>query len=80
MSSFRAEVAQAAARTRILAEQLPANRRDELLVEWGDALDDIEAATSARAAERALSAYRDRVEARLCGVIAHLPLEVVPRR
>ena len=79
MASFREEIALAAARTRTLAEHLPPKRRDELLVEWGNALDEIEDATTARAAERALSAYRDGVEARLCGVLAHLPLERVPR-
>ena len=55
MSSFRADIALAAARTRMLAEQLPDSGRDELVVEWADALDKIEGATTARAAERALS-------------------------
>lgn len=57
----------------MLAEQLPDDRRDALLVEWGTALDEIEAATTARAAEGVLTDYREGNEARL----SHLPLERV---
>lgn len=71
-SALRANIALAAARTRLLAEQLPDEHRDKLLIAWGEALDEIGGASTARAAERALSIYRDGVEARLGGVLAHL--------
>lgn len=65
MASFKQDVALAAARTRILAERLPADRRDALIVEWGEALDALGAAPTMREMEAVLTHYRARVEARL---------------
>ena len=75
--SVSPEVERAAERTEALARSLSDTRRDALLKAWGDALDDLEEATSARATERVLTKYWEGVEAQLSAPFAHLPLKRV---
>lgn len=65
MTSLAAETALAAARTRILAERLSLAERDELISDWGNALEAMDEARSAGAAELVLIAFRERIERRL---------------
>lgn len=63
-----AELALAAARTRLLGERLGADERDKLVEAWGELLEDIEFSRSAGAAELALISFRADIEARLAKV------------
>ena len=63
--TLNAELALAAARTRMLAEGVGDAERDELIEAWGQLLDDMDEARSEGAREVALVEYRAGVEKRL---------------
>ena len=73
MTSLAAETALAAARTRMLAEQVPLAERDELIADWSKTLEAMDEARSAGAAELILIAYRERIERRLAATRRHSP-------
>jgi hypothetical protein len=77
--SLQAEKALAAARTRILAERLPAPARDELIAAWTEMLEDMAEARSEGAAELVLLDFRSGVEARLAARLAPTPIERTAR-
>jgi hypothetical protein len=63
----------------MVAESLPIADRDRLIAEWGETLDQMDAARSVGAAELVLIEYRERIERRLAATRRRPPRQEVVR-
>ena len=75
MPSVAAELALAAARVRLLAEQLPEERRPGIAKRWGELLDELEDTRSDGGKVLVILAWRSEIEGELCGALVNAPLE-----
>jgi hypothetical protein len=72
--SVNAELALAAARVRLLSEQLPEELRPDVASDWAELLDEVHRARSAGAATLAILEWRRHYEARLTTTLIHAPV------
>ena len=74
--SVNEELALAAARVRMLSEQIPEDHRLEVAGPWAELLDEVENTRSDGMKIVAILEWRERFEARLAAALAYTPIKI----